>query len=294
MTDIDPPLLSNSPDLWSKFLPAPSRDIHKHTRGHCIVVSGSELQTGASRLAATAALNCGAGVVTIVGDKDALRIHATHVTAVMLHEASSLGSFEKILDRNPAATVVIGPAAGVGSNTLAMVLAARRRALPLVVDADALTSLTGHLDTFRDVAQPYPECVMTPHGGEFSRLFGPVVAQEAGFATLSAELRESKVEKARAAARISNAVIVFKGADTIVAAPDGRAAINTNAGPELATAGSGDVLSGLVGAHLAGRMPAFEAAAAAVWLHGLLGARIGCGLTADRLVAKVRPLSAFL
>jgi ADP-dependent NAD(P)H-hydrate dehydratase / NAD(P)H-hydrate epimerase len=289
----DPSLFANNPDLWREFLPKLSRDINKYTRGHCLVVSGPELKTGAARLAATAALNNGAGAVTITGDRDALRIHAAHVTAIMLHEAATPEAFAELLGQARFGAAVIGPASGIGAPTLARVLAARRMSLPLVLDADALTSLAGHLESFRDAGARSHSCVMTPHAGEFARLFGPLLAMDASFAALPAVIRTSKVEQARAAARLAQAVIVFKGVDTVIAVPDGRAALNTNAGPELATAGSGDVLSGLIGAHLACGMPAFEAAAAAVWLHGCLGARIGIGLTADRLVAEVRPVSAF-
>jgi ADP-dependent NAD(P)H-hydrate dehydratase / NAD(P)H-hydrate epimerase len=290
---IAPQLFRNTPALWRSLLPAPSRNVHKYTRGHCLVVSGPELQTGASRLAAIAALNNGAGAVTITGERDALRIHAAHVTAVMLREAATPEAFAELLGQGRFGAAVIGPAAGIGAQTLARVLAARQVSLPLVLDADALTSLAGHIESFREAGQESHPCVMTPHAGEFTRLFGPLLANDAIFAALPALIQTSKVERARAAARLAQAVIVFKGVDTVIAAPDGRAAINTNAGPELATAGSGDVLSGLIGAHLTCGMPAFEAAAAAVWLHGVLGARIGTGLTADRLVAEVKPLSAF-
>ncbi len=136
--------------------------------------------------------------------------------------------------------------------------------------------------------------MLTPHEGEFARLFGPELAKDATFATLPPELQASKVEKARAAARLSGEIVVYKGPDTVIAAPDGRAAINTNAGPELATAGSGDVLAGIIAAHLAMGMPAFEAACAGVWLHGHCGAEYGAGLTAERLVHNLRPLAAYL
>jgi ADP-dependent NAD(P)H-hydrate dehydratase / NAD(P)H-hydrate epimerase len=289
-----PQLFLNAPKLWRHLLPSPSREAHKYTRGHCLVVSGTELQTGASRLAAIAALNNGAGAVTIAGARDALRIHAAHVTAIMLREAASPEAFADLIGEKLFAAVVIGPAAGVGGPTLARVMAARCSSLPLVLDADALTSLAGHLQRFRDVDRPSRPCVMTPHAGEFSRLFGLELGQDPGFAALPETLQQSKVEQARAAARLSDAVVVFKGIDTVIVSADGRAAINVNAGPELATAGSGDVLSGLIGAHLACGMPAFEAAAAAVWLHGALGAETGAGLTADRLAAQVRPLAAIL
>ncbi len=291
---IVPQLFLNTPALWRSLMPAPSCDVHKYMRGHCLVVSGPELQTGASRLSAAAALNNGAGAVTITGDRDALRVHAAHVTAVMLREAATPEAFAELLGQARFGSAVIGPAAGVGAPTLARILSARRISLPLVLDADALSSLAGHIESFREAGGEPHRCVMTPHAGEFARLFAPVFATDAGFAALPAIIQTSKVEQARAAARLARAVIVFKGVDTVISAPDGRAAINTNAGPELATAGSGDVLSGLIGAHLACGMPAFEAAAAAVWLHGFLGARFGIGLTADRLAAEVRPLSALL
>jgi ADP-dependent NAD(P)H-hydrate dehydratase / NAD(P)H-hydrate epimerase len=287
-------VLSNGPDLWRAFLPSHAQDAHKYDRGHCLIVSGPELNTGAARLAATAALNNGAGVVTITGDRDALRIHAAHVTAVMLSEAAGPEDFAALLAARRFDVALIGPAAGVGEHTLARILAAANAGLHLVLDADALTCLIGHIELLNGAKRRALSCIMTPHAGEFARLFAPLLRDDAEYQSLTAALRNSKAGQARAAARISNSVIVFKGFDTVIAAPDGRAALNTNAVPELATAGSGDVLSGLIGAHLAGGMPPFEAAAAAVWLHGYLGSKIGLGLTADRLVTTVRPLAAFI
>jgi ADP-dependent NAD(P)H-hydrate dehydratase / NAD(P)H-hydrate epimerase len=290
----DPLLFQNAPALWQDKLPKLTRDSHKYTRGHCLVVSGPEFQTGASRLASMAALNNGAGAVTLAGDKHALRIHAAHVTAIMLREAASPDDFAALLAKGRFDAAIIGPASGIGSQTLTRIHIALDAKLPLVLDADALTSMIGRVEHLRNSSDILQLCVMTPHAGEFAQLFTPLLARDAAFKALSADCKQSKVEQARAAARIANAVIVLKGADTVIAAHDGRAIINENAGPELATAGSGDVLSGLIGAHLAGGMPAFEAAAAAVWLHGFLGAQIGIGLTADRLVDEVRPLSVFL
>ena len=290
----DPLLIANTPELWKRLLPCFRRDAHKYQRGHCLVVSGPELQTGASRLAAIAALNNGAGAVTISGSKDALLIHATHVTAIMLNEAETPEAFSALLSEKQFDAVVIGPAAGVGGQTLAKIQTARKADLSLVLDADALTSLVGHLDIIQAHNGGSQICIMTPHAAEFAKLFALELANDEQFVSLPETLRKSKMEQTRAAARIAHAIVVLKGAETVIAAPDGRAAINTNAGPELATAGSGDILSGLIGAHLAGHMPAFEAAAAAVWLHGHLGAKIGLGLTADRLVAIVRPLAAFV
>ena len=289
----DLPLSGNTPELWRSSIIDPEIDTHKYRRGHCLVVSGPELQTGASRLAAIAALQAGAGAVTIAGARDALRIHAAHLTAIMLREAETPADFAALLERRFKA-VIIGPAAGAGEQTLARIAAILHAAIPLVIDADGLTSLMGQLETVRARVDGKSPLVMTPHSGEFERLFASNLMDDLTYVRLGAGLRASKVEKARAAARLTGAVIVFKGADTVIAAPDGRAAINDNAGPQLATAGSGDVLAGIVGSHLAQGMPGFEAAASAVWLHGRLGEILGKGLTADQLAASVKPVGCFV
>ena len=286
-----PSAFHNAPDLWRSLMPAPARAGHKYDRGHVLVVSGGEFQTGASRLSAMAALNGGAGAVTIAGDASALRVHAAHLTAVMLREAPSPAEFAALLGQARFAACVIGPAAGVGAGTAARIEAIAAAGLACVLDADAITSLAA-------VQAPFPAghgpWVLTPHAGEFQRLFGARLMSDPAFAALPERLQASKLEQARAAARLAGAVIVFKGVDTVIASPCGRAAINDNAGPELATAGSGDVLAGLVAAHLAQGMPAFEAACAGVWLHGACGAAYGAGLTAERLAGIARPLAAWL
>jgi ADP-dependent NAD(P)H-hydrate dehydratase / NAD(P)H-hydrate epimerase len=298
MTENKPQLLpeepcDNIPALWQPASPILPRDVHKYKRGHCLVLSGPELRTGAARLAATAALNAGAGAVTIAGDPAALRIHAAHVTAMMLHPMTARDDLQTwISDHHPAA-VICGPAAGINDVTLYHVETVLASGVPAVFDADALSLLSGRHALLKHRVHPSQPIILTPHSGEFARLF-PDLDHDGFYRDLPTEKRHSKVEQARAAARLTNAIIVFKGAPTIIAAADGRAARNSNAGPELATAGSGDVLAGLIGSHLAQGMPAFEAAAAAVWLHGHIGAKIGIGLTADRLVAAVWPLARIL
>ncbi len=281
----------NEPRLWISAAPRPDLDAHKYQRGHCLVVSGPELQTGASRLAAIAALNAGAGAVTIAGKRDALLVHASQVTAIMLREAASADALATLVRQAGFHAAIIGPAAGPGASTLASIVALLGTGLPLVLDADALTSLVGQLPVIAARVRQQP-VVLTPHAGEFGRLFGDILPEDPHFRALSPKLQSSKAEQARAAARLSQAVVVFKGRETIIAAPDGRAALNDNAGPEFATAGSGDVLAGLIGSHMAQGMPPFEAAAAGVWLHATCGADYGVGLTADRLVGLVRPLAA--
>ncbi len=287
-----PAIFENTPGLWGPACPTHRRDGHKYDRGHCLVLSGGEFQTGAARLAAMAALNAGAGAVTLAGTPAALRVHAAHVSAIMLRPLDDMASFTALASSERFSALVIGPAGGTGKALRQVALDAAGSGIPTVLDADALTSLTGEPAAL--AARPDGAAlVLTPHAGEFARLFGSLEG-DGTYAGLPANARASKVEMARAAARIARAVIVFKGVDTIIASPDGRAAINTNAGPELATAGSGDVLAGLIGAHLAQGMLPFEAAAAGVWLHGACGALYGQGLTAERLVAAVRPLGAFI
>ncbi|MGL4243568.1 MAG: NAD(P)H-hydrate dehydratase [Beijerinckiaceae bacterium] len=282
------PLLLNRPDVWRSKAPRLSLDTHKYRRGHCLVISGSEFQTGASRLAAIAALRAGCGAVTIAGEPDALRVHAAHLTAVMLQPVATADDIAVWLAERRPAAAVFGPASGTGADARSHLEVLLASDAPLVIDADGLTLLAAGLRPA--LAARGQAAVLTPHAGEFARLF-PDLAADAAFAALPDRLRGSKVEQTRAAARLTGAVVVFKGPDSVVAAPDGRAAVNVNAGPELATAGSGDVLAGIVGAHLAQGMPPFEAAAAGVWLHAETGRRLGLGLTADDLAAAMRPLA---
>ncbi len=249
------------PKLWENDAPAIrpiAIEAHKFSRGAVIVWSGPELQTGASRLAALAAARGGAGVVSLIGPPDALRIQAAHVTSIILKPAESHSEILALLDDERVRAAIVGPGAGL-SGLEEKVFAFLAHAKAVVLDADALTAFTDNPDElFAAIAEHHARpVVMTPHEGEFARLFNDL-----------AVLDESKVEKARAAAARSGSVIVFKGPDTVIAAPDGRAKINSNAPAKLATAGSGDVLAGIIAGQLAQGVAAFEAACAGVWLHG--------------------------
>lgn len=249
---------------------SPRAQVHKHARGHCFVVSGPANMTGAARLAATAALRAGAGLVTVLGKGEAVPVLAAHLTAVMVKACDAPNAFREALSDARPASVVAGPGLGVTAETrqiVAQVLSARR---PTVLDADALTAFEG--DPPELFGQVPPEAVLTPHVGEFNRLFPDVIGRLA-----------NRIEAVRAAARRAGAVVLLKGPDTVIAAPDGRVAVNTNAPPDLATAGAGDVLAGIIGARLAQGEPAFEAARAGAFLHGKCGSLAGPGLVAEDL-----------
>ncbi|HVL70880.1 MAG TPA: NAD(P)H-hydrate dehydratase [Beijerinckiaceae bacterium] len=272
VADLGVRTFANGPALWGAAFPRPSEEGHKYGRGHALVLSGGPTRTGAARLAARAALRAGAGLVTLASPSDALAVNAAHLTAVMLRPCDGPEDLEALLGDARFNALALGPALGVGAATRALVAVALRAGRAVVLDADALTSFEGRRDELAALSAEDPP-VLTPHEGEFSRLLRDQEALEA----------PSKLARARAAAAALRAVVVLKGPDTVIAAPDGRAAINENGTPYLATAGTGDVLTGLVAGLRAQGMPAFEAACAAVWLHAETGARLGPGLIAEDL-----------
>ncbi|MFG1430774.1 NAD(P)H-hydrate dehydratase [Xanthobacter sp. V2C-8] len=269
---------ANGPQLWEGAFPVPRRSGHKYDRGHAVVVSGGAWTSGAARLAARGALRAGAGLVTVACPAAALPLQAASYAAIMARPMEGPDDLSALLADARLHTVLLGPGLGVGEATrrLAALAAPGRR---LVLDADALTAHAGAAGAVADLARLAQALVVTPHDGEFARLFQD-----------EAEVRGApgKLARTRAAAARLGAVVVLKGPDTVVAAPDGRAAIAENAPPYLATAGAGDVLAGFTLGLLAQGMPAFEAAAAAVWVHGEAARAAGPGLVADDLPEALR------
>ena len=261
--DIAPTNHANGPALWGAAFPWPGPTGHKYSRGHAVVVGGGIETTGAARLAARAALRAGAGLVTLACPPGALIVYAQTLEEVMTRAIAEPGGFDELLADARKNAVLIGPGNGVGETTRKRVLASLAAQKACVLDADALTSFESQRsELFNALSSP---CILTPHEGEFARLFAP---------------EGDKPSRARAAAAESGAVVLLKGADTVIAAPDGRLAINDNAPPELATAGAGDVLAGIAVALLAQGMTAFDAACAAAWLHGEAATLFGPGLIA--------------
>ena len=256
---------TDAPD-WRMDYPWPGPDAHKHDRGRLGVVCGPALKTGAARLAARAGLRIGAGLVRILCPPDAALVVAGAVEAVMVDDFSTPEALARLAE--PLDAVVIGPAAGLTETTVHNLQALARTGAVLVVDADALTLFKDRAPTL--FASLDRDDVLTPHEGEFERLFPGLLQSGRSVAAATASER-------------AGAVVVLKGRETVIAAPDGRLHINDNGSPWLATAGSGDVLAGMIGGLIAQRMDSFQAACAAVWIHAEAGGGFGPGLIAEDL-----------
>jgi hydroxyethylthiazole kinase-like uncharacterized protein yjeF len=273
--EILPATFVNAPVLWASQFPVPKMAGHKYARGHSVVLSGGLAFTGAARLAARGALRAGSGLVTIASPRDALAVNAAAGMAVMVRPVDGAVELSALLDDRRLNAIVLGPGGGVGPALREAVEVALSGARAVVLDADALTSFAGRAADLGALLRGHSApTILTPHDGEFTRLFSSM-PEIAGVV--------SKLERARAAARFLGAVVLVKGADTVVASPDGRAAISDNAPPWLATAGAGDVLAGMIAGLLAQGMAGFEAAAAAAWLHGEAASAFGPGLISEDL-----------
>ncbi len=271
---LSPSCFHNTPDLWRASLPRLAAASHKYQRGHVLVTGGGLARAGASRMAALAALRTGAGLVSLAAPPDALAAHSARGEALMLEAIATPDALTVSLADTRKNTVLVGP--GTGEQAAALARTALASSAAVVLDADALTSFTGQTkDLTAAIAARAAPVVLTPHEGEYERLFA---------------YKGSKLERARAAAEASGAHIVLKGADTVIAAPDGRAAITSNAPPFLASAGTGDVLAGMIAGLMAQSMPVWEAACAAVWLHGEAAREAGLGLIAAALPDILPPV----
>jgi ADP-dependent NAD(P)H-hydrate dehydratase / NAD(P)H-hydrate epimerase len=266
---IAPKAHENGPALWLDAYPWPRLDAHKYRRGHALV-AGGEIMTGAARLAARAAARIGAGLVTVAAPAAAWPIYAAALAGVIVRPVARAEDFAELLADARRNALLIGPGAGTSAATRHQALAALASQRAVVLDADALTVFAEKPPAL--LAAINGPCVLTPHEGEFARLFAA---------------SGDKLARARAAASLSRAVVLLKGPDTVIAAPDGRAAINANAPPDLATAGSGDVLAGLVTGLLAQGLDPFRAACAACWLHGDAAADFGSGLVAEDVIDRL-------
>lgn len=269
LAEVEPSVAENDPALWLDRFPWPQVDGHKYQRGHLTVLGGAEM-TGAARLAARAGRRVGAGLVTIAAPDQALAVYRMADPGNIVVSEADLPTLLADPRRN---AWVVGPGGGQGEGRRAQLRAVLDSGRACVIDADALGWLTPCRDSLRKFLTP--AAVLTPHDGEFSRLFG--------------DIKGSRLDRARQAAACSGAVVLLKGADTVIAHPDGRAVVNAAAPPFLATAGSGDVLAGLIGGLLATGMDGFDAACAGAWLHGAAALAFGPGLVAEDL-AETLPL----
>jgi NAD(P)H-hydrate epimerase len=270
LAPIRPRIFENGPGVWGSRFPWPAPLAHKYARGHAVIVSGPGHATGAARLAARGALRAGAGLVSVASPLDAVSVNATALTAIMVKPFAGAQGLARLLTDKRFNAVAIGPGCGVGRATQELVAAVLASAAASVLDADALTSFSDDPNAlFVQLREP---AVLTPHAGEFARIFAGLL-----------EKSPTRIEAARQAAAAAKCAVLLKGPDTVIAAPDGRIVVTTNAPPTLATAGAGDVLTGMICGLLAQGRNSFDAACAGAWLHGEAATRFGLGLIAEDL-----------
>jgi NAD(P)H-hydrate epimerase len=269
-------LFVNGPDLWRDAFPWPTAESHKYTRGHAVILGGTEV-TGAARLAAHAAQRIGAGLTSIAADPSVVPIYAAFRADLMVKPIQGADGFRDLLADKRLNAMLLGPGSGADERLTGAIAAALDSEAALALDADCFRILADRSNGL--VKRLNRRVIMTPHEGEFARVFGSPVPR------LAAALK---------AARETGATVLLKGPDTVVAGPDGKAVINTGAPPDLATAGSGDVLSGLIVGLLANRLPPILAGIVGCWIHGRAASLFGPGLLAgdipDLVPAVLRDL----
>ena len=272
---IMPNIKKNDPSLWIKNFPFPVSSDHKYSRGMLVINTGPQFQTGAARLAGRSAMRVGAGAVTMACDEETAKILEPQISVELLSVIKEKNDFQKLLKDKRVSSVLIGPGNGVNDETKARTLMALAFVDHCVIDADAITCFENNPEEL--FIDTYPHTILTPHEGEFKRLFGEGIA-----------LMEDKVLKCVEAAKLAGSIVLLKGADTVIADPEGNVVINASEAPYLATAGSGDVLAGII-ASLVGdnKMNAFDAACAGAYIHSKLGEMIGPGLIAEDLIDNI-------
>jgi hydroxyethylthiazole kinase-like uncharacterized protein yjeF len=279
LADIVPQTFVNEPDFWLRYFPRLKPDGHKYDRGHAVVVSGPMESTGAARLSARGALRIGAGLVSVATSKAAFYINAAQLTSIMVAAYEGGAGLAELLTDTRRNAVLIGPGAGATAETRENVAAVLSSGATVVIDAEGLTAFAADpQELFALIQQRHAPTILTPHKGEFDAIF-----PELGNA-------ESKLDQAKRAAEISGAVMVFKGPDTVVSAPDGLSAITEGSPPWLATAGTGDVLAGFIVGLCAQGMSPLDAAVAGVWIHSDIARVVGPGMIAEDMAPMLPAL----
>lgn len=273
-------VFENHPQLWQKDLPYLTAETHKYSRGHALVYGGT-FMTGAARLSAMACARAGAGATTVVCSETVWSIYASHLLSIMVQPWSTVDEALALLQSAHRA-VLVGPGAGAMPELRALVeglLARQSTGHCVILDADALTIYQNQPQRLFDAVQSSAATVvLTPHEGEFARLFPDLALAQSALI---------KTVRAKQAAQRSGAVIVLKGNDTVIAQPQGHTVIQSASTPYLATAGSGDVLAGIITGLSAQSMPVFAAACAAVWLHNQAALAFGPGLIAEDIIQSL-------